>query len=100
MLSQAASSSSTGDGESKEPEASSSSDYLSLTDALRISISGEDMDLPSEEELMSAASSSEPAAGSGRRSGRTLLVPDSMPVDLRVKLALAMINLGQEIPEV
>lgn len=31
---------------------------------------------------------------------RSLFVPDDMPVDLRVKLALAMINLGRKLPEV
>lgn len=29
-----------------------------------------------------------------------LVVPDDMPVDLRVKLALSLINLGERIPEV
>ena len=65
--------------------------YLSLTDALRMSISGEAMEL-----------GEEVALGGEPPSGQTdsLAVPEAMPVDLRVKLALAMINLGRQLPEV
>ena len=78
-----------------------SSSYLSLTDALRISISGESM----EYEEAAAVSSGEPAASSSGEqlsdgSSAGLIVPSGMPVDLRVKLSLAMINLGQQVPEV
>jgi hypothetical protein len=81
-----------GVGVSSSPPSSSSS-YLSLTDALRISISGESMDY--ESAGVEGASSGEQWSKS-----RDLIVPTGMLVDLRVKLALAMIHLGQILPEV
>ena len=74
----------------RPPSGSSSTSYLSLTDALRISISGESIELEE---------SGEEAEDQHEDLGE-LLLPDGMPVDLRVKLALAMINLGKRFPEV
>lgn len=83
---------------SKDSETTSSttSACLSLTDALRMSIAGESM------EFEAAVSDGDLLASSKDQhsSGSDLFVPDDMPVDLRVKLALAMIFLGQQIPEV
>ena len=64
---------------------------LSLTTALRISISGENIELGSDSMVDSLAE--KPVESS-------LMLPDDMPVDLRVKFAIAMINLGKTIPEV
>ncbi len=66
---------------------------LSLTAALRISISGETMELGSD--LTSAGDPFDPPSKE-----ESLSLPDDIPVDLRVKLAIAMIYLGKELPEV
>ena len=69
-------------------------DDVSLTTALRISISGDDMELGSD--TMPCGE----VAAEQEKSEDTLILPDEMPVDLRVKLALAMIHLGKKFPEV
>ena len=76
---------------SQEPSLSS----LPLTTALRISISGEGMELTPQVLNREGEGSAE----QGVRQGR-LTVPDDLPVDLRAKLAVAMINLGLTVPEV
>ncbi len=79
------------------PSSSSSSSspfpLSSLPTALRISISGEEMGAES-------ASSQEPAAEQQEGEEGELEIPEDMPMDLRAKLALAMINLGKGSPEV
>lgn len=61
-----------------------------LTTALRISISGENLELNTDMSMTVVDEVLE----------RTLFLPDDMPVDLRVKLAVAMIHIGKEVPEV
>lgn len=76
---------------------------LPLTTALRISISGEGMELGPE------PLASDPITGKGESGedggvvsgeGERLSIAEDMPVDLRAKLAVAMIHLGETVPEV
>ena len=64
-----------------------------LTMALRMSIAGED-DLEHEEEAASTGASS-PVTQQLH-----LTIPDDIPVDLRTKLAVSLIHLGKQLPEV
>lgn len=69
---------------------------LPLTTALRISISGEGLELDSLADRGQCGQEEE----QGARGGRSLCIPGDMPVDLRAKLAVAMINLEESVPEV
>lgn len=65
------------------------SSHLSISTALKLSLSGvENMDLEGE------------STQANLQSERDLLVPADMPVDLRVKLAIVMINMGEKFSEV
>ena len=67
-----------------------SSALPTLSTALRLSIAGETLDRAVE--LQSSVGEVEETA--------VLQIPDDMPVDLRVKLAVSMIQLGKTVPEV
>ena len=69
---------------------SSAAHMADLTTALRISISGENMELNPDLPMTRVDTVLE----------QTLFFPNDMPVDLRVKLAVAMIHTGKEVPEV
>ena len=83
--------------QSREVPSSSSSSFplSSLSAALRLSISGEEM-------LSDSASGQEPMPEQHEEEEKEgeLEIPEDIPVDLRAKLALAMINLGKALPEV
>ena len=64
-----------------------------LSTALRLSIAGETLDQDATE-LQPSISDVD------IQRETTLMVPDDMPVDLRVKLAVSMIQLGKIVPEV
>ena len=68
---------------------------LPLTEALRVSIAGEDMD-----EHISQLAREELSLREQEGDSLNLMVPDDMAVDLRVKLAVSMIHLGMTVPEV
>lgn len=71
----------------------SDSTLPTLSTALRLSIAGETLDQDTTElqpSISDVVIQQETA----------LLVPDDMPVDLRVKLAVSMIQLGKTVPEV
>lgn len=80
-------------GDSHVTSHDSDSALSTLSTALRLSIAGETLDQDTTE-LQSSISDmvnhKEPA----------LVVPDDVPVDLRVKLAVSMIQLGKTVPEV
>lgn len=63
--------------------------FPTLPTALRLSIAGETLDQHVEVQLSSEMEESP-----------TVEIPDDMPVDLRVKLAISMIQLGKAVPEV
>jgi hypothetical protein len=62
-----------------------------LSTALRLSIAGETLDQDTAELQPSI---------SDIHKETPLVVPDDVPVDLRVKLAVSMIQLGKTVPEV
>lgn len=70
---------------------------LPLTTALRISISGEGLELGSD--TLADGGQCEQSEEGIRGEGR-LSIPEDMPVDLRAKLAVAMINIDKSVPEV
>ena len=71
----------------------SDSTLPTLSTALRLSIAGETLDQDAIE--------LQPSIGDLLLQQETALeVPDDMPVDLRVKLAVSMIQLGKTVPEV
>ena len=78
----------------KASPSTSSFPLSSLSTALRISISGEEMGADS------APPGQAPLPEQHEEMEGELEIPDDMPVDLRAKLALAMINLGKVFPEV
>ena len=69
---------------------SSSAALPTLSTALRLSIAGETLD---------RAVELQPSVGDVEETA-VLQIPDDMPVDLRVKLAVSMIQLGKTVPEV
>lgn len=75
---------------------------VSLTTALRISISGEGMEIEEGTPADSAATAAAAAAAPLKQLEEedNLILSEDIPVDLRVKLTVAMINLGKKIPEV
>ena len=91
----------TSEGSANPPVASaarSSSSFMpDLTKVLRLSISGYNVDVGSqssedEDPYISSGGGAVPEGG--------LIVPAEMPVDLRTKLAIAMVNTNREVPEV
>ena len=80
-------------GDSHVMSHDSDSALSTLSTALRLSIAGETLDQDTTElqpSISDMVNHKEPA----------LVVPDDVPVDLRVKLAVSMIQLGKTIPEV
>ena len=71
-------------------DSDSSSTLPTLSTALRLSIAGETLD---------RAVELEPSVGAIEETA-VLQIPDDMPVDLRVKLAVSMIQLGKTVMEV
>ena len=63
--------------------------HLPLTMALRVSIAGE-MSLDHQEGTTHA----------GTHPVQQLTIPEDVPVDLRAKLAVSLIHLGKDVPEV
>ena len=89
----------TGEAEAEAGNPTSSDDsslhmMADLNTALRISISGENIELNSEKPMTYVGTMFE------RMSEFDLSVPEDMPVDLRVKLAVAMIHNGKKFPDV
>ena len=89
-----------GERRSADPLATSSfgitSDYMAdLTRALRLSISGDNIEV----DLSAAKEDTTPTTDSAM-SSCDMTIPGDMPVDLRTKLAVAMINTGKEVSEV
>ena len=71
-------------------DSDSSNTLPTLSTALRLSIAGETLDKATEMQL-----------GTGDVEEADIFqIPDDMPVDLRVKLAVSMIQLGRTVPEV
>ena len=84
------------------PQATSADDHVmshdsdsalpTLSTALRLSIAGETLDQDPIE--------LQPIIGDDKIQDVALEIPDDMPVDLRVKLAVSMIQLAKTVPEV
>ena len=71
-------------------DSDSAGELPTLSTALRLSIAGETLDQHTR--MQPATSSQEEMV--------TFHIPDDMPVDLRIKLAVTMIHLGKDVPEV
>jgi len=86
------------DPQTTSPAEATPSDFMpALTKVLRLSISGYSVDVGSQ-----SSEDEDPyiAQGGGARPEGGLVIPAEMPVDLRVKLAIAMVNTNREVPEV
>ena len=81
-------------GDDNEMSHDSDSTLPTLSRALRLSIAGETLDQDTAELQPSLN------VGDGGIHNTVLEIPDDMPVDLRVKLAVSMVHLAKTVPEV
>ncbi len=78
-----------------------SSDYMAdLTRALRLSISGDNIDVELPQDVGKVGEGPATLVGGERMPTPNLTIPDNVPLDLRNKLAIAMVNSGMGVPSV